>query len=314
MNRVSYYVLCVLVAVLVWIQVASTTPIEANLPLPLVVENLSDGLTIAGNELPENVLVRLRGSKLRLLAHRYLGRAVGEVVISLAEGRAGATVTHDVRLSDVRSDLTPLAIQGPVHLQLRIDRENRRRVPVRIPTVGELSEERVLVRPLAAVPESVEVRGPARLFTGWEAVRSEAVDLGKLRGSGELIRRLVLPHPGLTLSLPEVRVVFEVGPRGTRHFANVPVVPLVDARQPEASVFPPVAALVVSGPADSLRALVVARLAITVSLTGLGAGTHHLPGQVILPDGYRLVSLQPEQFVVRIGQSDAMEGRSSSAR
>jgi hypothetical protein len=67
-----------------------------------------------------------------------------------------------------------------------------------------------------------------------------------------------------------------------------------------------VADLVISGPADSVQRLVPSRIVVTLSLTGLPEGTHHLPGQAVLPPAYALVSLEPQEFMAIIG--DATQG------
>ncbi len=314
MRSLGSRLFCLLVAVLLWMQVASTTPVEETLPLPLQAVGLDPAVTLAGSDLPAVVDVRLRGSKLQFLAHRFLGRRPGRVDLDLAGQPVGEAITRDLSAADVKSELDVLGLVQPVRLRLQLDRERARRVRVRVATVGQLPEDRVLLRPPAAQPESVQVRGPQRLMSGWESVRTEPVDLGRLRASAEIPRRLVSPHVNLALEVEEARVLLAIGPRGERTFANVPVVPLVDARQPPASVFPPVATVVVAGAADSLSALTAARLAVTVPLTGLSEGTHHLRGQVVLPDGFTFVSLQPREFVVRLGEGSDGGGRRPSSR
>jgi len=86
-----------------------------------------------------------------------------------------------------------------------------------------------------------------------------------------------------------------------RTFVNIPVIPLVDANQPEVTVFPPVADLVLSGPSDSVGTIVPSRLAVTLSLSGLPEGIHHLRGQVDKPSCLTFISMEPETFMAIIG-------------
>ena len=74
MKHLGLKIVCLTAALVIWFQVASTTMIEADVRLPVAVVNLPAGTTVAGNAIPELMTVRLRASKLRVLAHRYLGR------------------------------------------------------------------------------------------------------------------------------------------------------------------------------------------------------------------------------------------------
>ncbi len=310
MNRIGLKIACLLVSIVIWIQVASNHDMEEYLYLPLEVTNLPPGTTIAGSDLPHDVRVRLRGSKLRLMAHRYLGRNAGRVVVDLTGEEPGPAFQRELTINDVRSDLDILDISPPVRLRLRIDRESARLVPVVVAVTGRLPAGRLLLEPPRAEPDSVVLRGPERFLTPKLEVRTAAVDLSRIRETSRLTRRLESPSPYLTLAVPEVEVYVSVARAESRTLSNVPIVPLVDANQPQVSVFPPVADLSISGPADSVQALLPSRVAVTVPLSGLGNGVHHVRGQVILPEGFTLLSMEPEEFMVIIGKDGRAEGKS----
>jgi len=302
MNRIGLKLFCLFVACLLWLQVAATTTVDRTVALPLEITGLREGLTVAGSELPGRVPVRLRGSKLRLIEHRWFGRSAGRVVVGLAHAVAGEVAQHDLTAEDVVTDMIVVGLAEPVRLRLHVDRLATRRLPVRVVTRGEPPHDRALAKPPAAVPAEVVARGPDAVLRRQDWVGTEEVDLSRLRAGASLERRLLPWAPDLRLEPGEVRVEVAVSAREQRTFTNLPVVPLTDANQPAAGVFPPVATLVISGPADSLQVLTGARLAVTVSLTGLARGTHHVTGQAVLPEGYRLESLRPDRFVVRLGE------------
>ena len=86
MNRLGLKISCFLAAVLIWIQVASTADIEQTTSLPLRVTGLGTGLTTDGSDfLPDEVKVRVTGSKFRLLTHKYFNRYIGEILVNLAD-------------------------------------------------------------------------------------------------------------------------------------------------------------------------------------------------------------------------------------
>jgi YbbR domain-containing protein len=303
MNHIGLKVACLVVAMLVWVQVASNQDVERTIFLPLELVNLQPGMTVAGSRIPANVLVRLRGSKLRLIAHRYLGQRAGRVVVDLADMTPGTT-QRPLTVNDVRSALDVVEVRAQHPLSIQIDRLVSRAVPVVVTTSGQLPSGRMLVGALSAAPDSVVLSGPSRLFVPDLTIRTEPLDLSRQREAQTVRRRLASPSPHLTPAVAEVAVRVPVSLVDRRTLSNVPIVPLVDANQPEVTVYPPVADLAVSGPADSVRALLPSRVAVTVSLSGLPEGIHHLRGQVILPEGFTLLSLEPEEFMAIIGEAD----------
>lgn len=120
MKRVGLKVICVLAALVLWLQVAATTVVDDTVTMPLQAIGLQQGTAPESGDLPRTVRVRVRGSKLQMVAHRYFGRRIGTVVIDLAHAVAGSTIERDVRTEDVRSDLVPLSIVPPVHLRVRL--------------------------------------------------------------------------------------------------------------------------------------------------------------------------------------------------
>ncbi len=304
MNRLGLKLICLLISIVLWIQVASTTVLDETVDLPLQVRGLKAGATVAGNELPASVPVRLRGSKLRLISHRYFGTEIGSVVLDLTHETTGEPIQHEFGVADVRSDLTVLGIIPPQEVKLVIDRVATARLPVHVVTEGDPPEGRALLCAPRADPTTAVVSGPSRLLAGLDRVRTEPVDLGRVRNTAELACTLHVPQVGLSVAPTSVRVNVEMVPRESRTFADVPVAVTGAAPRLAASVFPPAATVTVSGPADSLRILAAARVGVTVSVAGLRNGTHHLRAQAQLPETYRLQSVVPDQFVVRLGRAD----------
>jgi YbbR domain-containing protein len=313
MNRIGLKLACLVTSIVIWIQVASTTTTEATLQLPLEIANLPEGTTVAGSEIPASVGVRVRGSKLRLLAHAVFNREAGRVVLDLDGFEPGALILHDVGPEDVQTDLEAEAIQPPQRLRVRLDRLESRGVPVVVPTLGRIRENRQLLRPVAAVPDSITVTGPARVVDGIDTVRTDPVDLARLEPTSVLERTLTAPSPYVTLEPDRVRVDAPVVKTESRTLPNVPVVALVDAGQAEVGISPPVADLMVRGPADSIATLVAARVSVTVPVGDLGEGIHSLRAEVAVPDWLTVLAVEPETFTVIVG-SPAPEGAVGGAR
>jgi len=301
MSRLGLKVSCLVVAIVIWMQMASTATVEQIASLPLQVTGLAEGCTVAGNGLPPEIAVRLRGSKLRLLAHRYLHRNVGVVRLDLAEQTLGRGVTHVIERADVVTDLEVVGIEEPDRLMVRIDGQVRRRLPIAVSTAGSLAPGYGYLKLPVAEPESVMVSGPARYFPDQSVVFTAPLDLAQLDGVGTLTLRVVPPDVHLQLSVREVTVTYGVGMLAERTLADVPVVVLKGAGEADVGVSPARADVLVRGVADSLRTLEGVRLKITVQASGLAPGVHVLPVQVEAPDWVTIIGLDPAEFQVIVG-------------
>ncbi len=308
MSRLGLKLGCLAAAIVIWIQIASTSAVERPARLPLRVTGLEAGRTIAGSQLPSEVEVRVRGSKLRLLAHRWLQRPIGEVLLDLSDRPAGRPFTVTLAPGDVQGEVTATEIIEPLRLTIRIDGEIQRRLPVTLSTVGTLRPGYGYVVPPRAEPESVLVTGPARYFPDQAEVRTATLDLGRLEGQGRFTLGLLPPERHLQLSASEIEVVYGVGQLAERTVADVPVRATGVAAGREVGVSPVSADVLVRGVADSLLALVPSRLAVTVAADGLTPGLHRLPGEVTAPSWVAVIGLDPAQFQVVVGAAGGGAG------
>jgi YbbR domain-containing protein len=308
MSRLGLKAGCLIAAIVIWFQVASTSTVEQTIGLPLHIVGLQDGATVAGSGLPREVLVRVRGSTLRLLSHRYLHRDAGEVRVDLAERRPGRTFTVPIERADVLTDLEVADIIEPDRLSIRIDGQLTRRVPVSLTTVGGLrAGYGHLARPVLT-PDAVTVTGPARYFPDQLVVATAPLDLSQLDGIGSTTLHIVPPDVHLQLSEHEVRVIYGVGPLAERTIADVPVLALPDALGRVLAVSPALADVLVRGVADSLRVLDRRRLRVSLSTEGLAGGVHLLSPQVVAPEWAIVIGVDPARFQVIVGEGGAAAG------
>jgi hypothetical protein len=158
MNRIGLKIACLAAAIVIWIQVASTTVSEADLRMPIVVVNLPAGLALSGVKVPQEAVVRVRAAKLRVIAHKYLHRPLGRVEIDLANRQSGATFLYEITPADVRTEQEVVAVLPPARLPLRLDRQDQRRMPVEVEVVGHAPAGTVLLAPAVARPGDTAVR------------------------------------------------------------------------------------------------------------------------------------------------------------
>ena len=301
MNRLGLKISCVLISVVIWIQVASTSDIEQSTSLPLRVTGLGEGLTVAGSEqLPEEIQVKVTGRKLELLTHQFFNKYIGEARVNLA-GFEDTTFAYRLNRADLFTELKDADLQRSQTLNLTIDREISRMVAVRLDVAENLPSDLDFVTAPRILPDSVLVTGPARFFGDDLVVLTAAVNLDRISQDTELTTDLVPPGDFLELSEIQAQVSFRVGKLEGRTLSNIPVIPLVDAGRPDVGISPPVADVMVRGIADSLRVLTKDRVSVIVPVDNLAEGTFLLAGQVVHPDWVTLIRLDPPLFQVFVG-------------
>ncbi len=309
MNRHVLKIMCVLTALVIWIQVASSSLLTRDIDLPLDLIGLSGDVTLAGNSWPSDIRVRATGSEWHFFLNQFLGRSLGRVIVDLSDVGPDVLWQRDVTVNDVVSPLADVSIQPAVSLSLQTDRLVMRRMAVEIGLTGTLPDHRMILGGVIVEPDSVDVRGPSRLLAGLSGTLATApLDLGRIRGRQTVVRGLVVPDRNVVLEPHEVRLTYDVSDAGRRIYENVPIVPLVDVGQPGADVFPPVASIEIRGPTEELDRMPMSAINLTVALTGLAAGAHTLAPDVLLPERFELVNMEPAQVLVIIGGNAARTG------
>lgn len=308
MKNLTLKIACLVVAILVWIQVAATTQVEADVSLPLEVAGLDGDWTVAGSDLPEQVNVRLRTPRLSLLAHEYAGRSLGAVRMDLTSFQPGPETSYLFKLADVRTESEVVSLLAPVRVSVRVDWRQTERLPVVVPLTGQLPASLLMAEPPRVMPDSVEVSGPRRFFREIEAVSTPPIDLGDVTGPVTRELSLEAPPDPLSCARSSVTVRLPVVALDERVVANVPVLATSDGRLAEAGVSPPVCDVLVRGPADSVSSLVAGRLRVRVPVGDLAAGVHQVVGEVDHPEWVMAVRLEPATFMVIVEEPVRVEG------
>ena len=245
--------------------------------------------------------MRLSGSKLLLLAHRYLNRPIGEVRVDLAERTPGRAFTYVIERANVATDLDVEDIVDPGRLSIRIDGQLTRRLPVSLATEGQLAPGYGYLKRPVVTPDTITVSGPSRYFPEDQRLRTAALDLSRLTGLGQAALRVLPPDDHLQLSTAEVTVDYGVGQLAERTLADIQVG--IDSAPPdlEVGVSPARADVMVRGVADSLRVMQRSRLRITISAADLEPGEYTLEARVDAPDWITVIGLDPARFRVIVG-------------
>jgi len=288
---------CLLVALVLWIQVASTQDVEEIVQLPLAVVGLPDSLIVRGDTLPDEVGVRIRGSKLQLLRDQIVHRGFGRVEVSLQPATPGRH-EHEVTVLDVRSAATPLEIVPDLELQLQVDRRVSRLVPVRLAVEGQLPSGFTMAGKPEISPAAVEVTGPEPVVSALGQIGTQPLRLDRQRGSFRRRVGLALRDPSLRVRPVEVEVAVGVDEVRERLFAEVPL-SILNALAPErVHVDPSHAQVRVVGGGGAVDALRVEDIAVLLQVEDLAPGVYQLTPEVVVPDGITSTSVEPASFQV----------------
>lgn len=299
LGNATYKLLAAAFTLMVWIWVQSEQVVEERARVRLDWK-LPDGLTTVEPPLQtatvtvEGVQAFVRAVHQRELSIDLdLSRAKeGEVDLDLSE-RAIAGLPGQVRVVSI----------SPSSLKLRLDRIQKRRVPIVAATRGEPAEGWRVVS-VKVTPERTELRGPSSVLRGLEEVQTDAVDLAGLREDAEFTVGLAVRQGQLT---PTTRTSFvvTVDLEPMEQLRELTEIPVLVRAEGWASTVPNVT-VVVEGPKATIDALDPDGFSVVASVPDgyaeptasatRNAGDDAPRFEVIHPEGeaVRIVRVEPE--------------------
>ncbi|MCS6985192.1 MAG: CdaR family protein [Leptospiraceae bacterium] len=208
----------ILAALLLYLYVQQLQVREVKLNVALSYQNKPPGLALVG-EVPRFVVVTLAGREEALKFSAVHLRA--EVNLAMAEsGRALYPVEFDKRQLPENVKVR----QIPSFVELTLERIVRKRVNVRVRTVGKVADG-FRIQKIHYQPENVLVEAPESLINGIKEIHTSPISLDGLKDNIERRLRLVFPT-GVQSEVSEVEVRVSVIPlelSGERQFENIPI-------------------------------------------------------------------------------------------
>jgi len=300
-RNLTVRIVCVLLALVLWAQAASQQEMEKTIELPLKFVDLPDSLAIRRSRIPSSVWIRLRNSKLRFLLHDIFRRERGEVQVSLAAVGEGE-FHHDISPREVFADGTPLGIESPTTLHMKIYPRRSRLVGVRVVLDGRLDEGLVLTSRPAVTPSEVQVEGAAPLVDTIDHINTVPLKVSHRAHSFRETVDLQSPDPDLRLLPREVDVSLSIDEIIERSFANVPLSVLSDFVDTTRIVVQPELAQVrLTGPARVVNALRPQDISVVLHLSRDATGVQQVEPEVLVPDTVLSTQVDPPTFQVIIG-------------
>lgn len=290
-------ILCLIIALLLWLQAAATTDVVEIQRLPVRVEGLTDSLTVIGSRLPESISVRVRGNRLQLLSANLLESRRGFVELDL-EGFGPGHHRYDVSVLDVDVPGTAVDVVPGVSLDIHVERLVTRPVPVELSAEGALPDGFVFVTELTVSPSTVEVSGPQSLVRAVSSIVSAEFSLGGRRESFTDRVQLISPGEELGLRPVEVEVSAGVEPVEERFFEGVPLTVLREDDRVRIELSPSQARVIVTGARSVLESLRPEEISAVVTIPVGVEGVTEVEAEAVVPDAVLSARVEPATFQV----------------
>lgn len=292
-------ILALLAAVVSWLAIQETISFEVVLPdIPLEIR-VAEGWAVL-HQSEHTVRVTFKGSQDDI---RQMDPKQIKAIVDLRTNSIAGSGEIVVPLSAIKAprNVRPISVE-PSRVQVSLDREQEKKVPVQSRAVGKpFSGE---VEKLICEPAFVTLRGPAQQLQQTEWVYTESVDVeGRVEGFTKRCR-VLMPSDTWTpvIEPPEVQVSVMISERTeTVKWDNVPVSVIVKPQAPQTiEILPPRVRVVLTGSPETLEDLqTVAPKAFVECLELDSSLTYDLPVQVFLPLG-KAVSAAVEPHTVRV--------------
>jgi len=292
-------ILALLAALVSWMAIQETISFEVAVPdIPLEIR-VGEGWAVL-RQSEHTVRVTFKGSQddIRQMDPKQIKATVDLRTNSIAG--SGEIV---VELSAIKAprNVRPIRVE-PDRVQVSLDREQEKKVPVKGRAVGKpFSGE---VEALICEPAIVTLRGPAQQLWQTEWVYTESVDVEGRVESFTKRCRVMMPGDTWTpvIEPPEVQVKVVISERTENvEWDNVPVAILVKPQSlGTVEVMPSRVRVVLNGASETLEELqAVAPKAFVECLELNPSLTYELPVQMVLPPG-KAVSATVEPHTVRV--------------
>ncbi len=184
---------------------------------------------------------------------------------------------------------------APRSFNVQLEEKVSRSFPVRVSFVGRPADGQSMTR-YTIKPERLEVRGPVSTLNRMKDLVVD-IPLNNRRSSFVETLRPNIQDTDIDLSGSVVVQVEISSAEMTKQFDAVPVV--VRGVSRKATATPTEARVLVSGAESDLLSL-ESRVQVVLSAQGLSRGRYRLRGEVDLPSGLKLLSIEPSTFLVEL--------------
>lgn len=294
LGNFSLKIIALFFAIFLWAVAVLDRTYEVRVDVPVQVVEKGRTERVITNVDAKVAVVVLSGKGKELFRVR---RSALKFLPVVPEGKYG---TRQVRLnlSDLKlpANVIVRSIEPEV-VEVKLGPAQRKKVSVLVPTKGQ-SPAGMMAFSVRATA-TVTLVGPADELEGYNTVWTETLDLSTVR-QGEIRRLRVVPPAGNFSCIPEsVEVEIVLEKEAARIFLGLPVQVIVPPTI-DVEVVPNEAQIAVAGPASRIDSLKPSQIAVQIKISGLSPGSYRLGADVILPERFRMVKIEPQLFDVTV--------------
>ncbi|MEA3386110.1 MAG: CdaR family protein [Thermodesulfobacteriota bacterium] len=286
-------------ALLLWFFVVGEQKAEVNVSIPLELVNIPAGLVIA-NDIPSNIDAKVYGPRgmIRAAAAKGILR-----VIDLKDATSGKINVHILPNSlSLPGAVRVLSIQ-PSDIEIVLEPLVLSDFPVRPALKGAVAKYHKVLN-TEVYPPRVVISGPESVIKAMKDVRTFPVDLDWAMDN--ITRKVGLDLQGLHVSSEENGTykvtVYIVPAQGTRRITHIPV--QIETTKSDVLWWPRIASVTLRGPILDLREIKVTDIYVGISVNGLEPGIHSVEPECIVPGGFTLMEITPQNIKVNIPIDD----------
>lgn len=293
-GNLSLKIIALFFAIFLWAVAVLDRTYEVRVDVPVQVVEKGGTERVITNVDAKVAVVVLSGKGKELFRVRRSALKFSPVV---PEGKYG---TRQVRLnlSDLKlpANVIVRSIEPEV-VEVKLGPAQRKKVSVSVPTKGQ-SPAGMMAFSVRATA-TVTLVGPADELEGYNTVWTETLDLSTVR-QGEIRRlRVVLPAGNFSCIPESVEVEIVLEKEAARIFLGLPV-QVIAPPTIDVEVVPNEAQIAVAGPASRIDSLKPSQIAVQIKISGLSPGSYRLGADVILPERFRMVKIEPQLFDVTV--------------
>lgn len=289
-------------ALLLWFFVVGEQKAEVNVSIPLELVNIPAGLVIA-NDIPSHIDVKVYGprSMIRAMTTKGIMR-----VIDLKDATPGKITVH---ISPDSLSL-PGAVRAlrtqPSNVEIVLEPLVLSDFPVK-PVLKGMAAKYHKVLDTEVYPPRMVLSGPENVIKAMKEVRTFPVELDG--ASDDITRKVGLDLQGLNVS-PEEKITYKVTvhivpAQGTRRITHIPV--QIETTKSDILWWPRIVSVTLRGPILDLREIKVTDIYVGISVKGLEPGIHSVEPERIVPGGFTLMEITPQNIKVNIPEEESEE-------
>ncbi len=293
-SNLGLKILALFFAVFLWFVAVLDRSYEVRVRAPIVLGDQRQEARVITDVDARTAVVTISGKGkelLRLRPQRLEFRPV------IPEGRFGSRQIK-LNISDLNlpGNLIVRAVE-PEMIEVRLGPAVSREVKVAVPTKGQPGGG-MMVSELR-VKTLVRLTGTAADIEQFTEVYTETLDLSSLRSTE--VRRLAVqtPRPGVICTPETVAVEIQLKKEGARILLGLPVRVLAPPTY-EVRVEPAEAQVAIAGPADRIDSIEPSDITVQIKISNLSPGRYRLGADVVLPEKFRLVKIEPLLFDVTV--------------